>query len=101
VVQRDELRLLDHRAELFVEQRVERIGMQRGDIEIEAEPYPYLVLEFVAGGSLEDWILTPAVERQPIPDTSELMAGIARGIAAASRCAATRSAALPAGNTAT
>src|SRR5262249_26100507 len=55
------------------------------DIVSETDPYPYLVLEFLGGGSLEDWILTPAAERRPIPDTTELMAGVARGLAAAHR----------------
>jgi serine/threonine protein kinase len=54
------------------------------DIAVDAEPYPFLMLEYVAGGSLEDWVLTPPAERQPL-DVSELMAGIARGLAEAHR----------------
>jgi eukaryotic-like serine/threonine-protein kinase len=54
------------------------------DIEIDAQPYPFLMLEYVGGGSLEDWILTPAADRKPL-DVAELMAGIARGLAEAHR----------------
>ena len=46
-----------------------------------ALPYPYLVVEYVAGGSLEDWILDP-FERKKI-DVSEFMTGLARGVAEA------------------
>lgn len=54
------------------------------DIATDATPYPFLMLEFVGGGSLEDWILTPMAERRPL-EVSELMAGIARGLAEAHR----------------
>lgn len=53
-------------------------------VEIEAKPYPYIVLEYAAGGSLEDWILCPESER-PQLDPSELMRGVARGMAEAHR----------------
>jgi serine/threonine protein kinase len=54
------------------------------DIAVAAEPFPFLMLEYVGGGSLEDWILAPAAERQHL-DVSELIAGIARGLAEAHR----------------
>ena len=46
-----------------------------------AQPYPYLVVEYVAGGSLEDWILSP-FERVKL-DVSEFMVGLVRGVAEA------------------
>jgi hypothetical protein len=54
------------------------------DIALDGDPYPFLVLEFVGGGSLEDFVLTPALERSTV-DISEVMKGIARGLAAAHR----------------
>jgi serine/threonine protein kinase len=54
------------------------------DIALDGTPYPYLVLEYVPGGSLEDWILTPKADRLAL-DVTELMSGIARGLAAAHR----------------
>ncbi len=54
------------------------------DIAVDGDPYPFLMLEYVAGGSLEDWILQPANERKAF-DVTELMAGIARGLAEAHR----------------
>jgi serine/threonine protein kinase len=52
------------------------------NIALHGEPYPFLVLEFVAGGCLEDFVLTPALAR-PALDTSDVMKGIGRGQAAA------------------
>lgn len=52
------------------------------DIASDGDPYPYLVLEYVAGGSLEDWVLTPPTDRRAA-DPADIMAGIARGLAAA------------------
>ncbi len=52
------------------------------DVELDGKPYPYLVLEYVPGGSLEEWILTAAEERQPLKH-DELITGIARGLARA------------------
>lgn len=49
-----------------------------------AVPYPYLVLEYVAGGSLEDWILSRPDDRVQL-DMAEIMGGLARGVAAAHR----------------
>jgi serine/threonine protein kinase len=54
------------------------------DIASDGDPFPFLVLEFVGGGSLEDWILAPEADRRQI-DIAELVAGIARGLAAAHR----------------
>lgn len=54
------------------------------DISAEAQPYPFLMLEYVAGRSLEDWILATPEER-PALDVTETMAGIARGLAEAHR----------------
>jgi hypothetical protein len=54
------------------------------DIAVDADPYPFLMLEYVGGGSLEDWILAPAADR-PALDVLELMTGIARGLAEAHR----------------
>ncbi len=54
------------------------------DIAIDGDPYPFLMLEYVGGGSLEEWILEPTSERKAL-DVTELMAGIARGLAEAHR----------------
>jgi serine/threonine protein kinase len=52
------------------------------DIDPKASPYPYLALEYVEGGTLEDWILESPEKRVAI-DVRELMLGIVRGIASA------------------
>ena len=49
-----------------------------------AQPYPYLVVEYVAGGSLEDWILSRPDDRVHL-DTAEVIRGLAFGVAAAHR----------------
>jgi serine/threonine protein kinase len=54
------------------------------DIAVDADPFPFLMLEFVGGGSLEDWVLAPSTERKST-DVPELMTGIARGLAEAHR----------------
>jgi serine/threonine protein kinase len=54
------------------------------DIDSDGEPYPYLVLEYVGGSSLEDWVLSPPGDRAAAT-APDLMAGIARGLAAAHR----------------
>jgi serine/threonine protein kinase len=50
------------------------------DIALDGTPFPYLVLEYVGGGSLEDWILAAPADRAVL-NVAELMAGIARGLA--------------------
>jgi serine/threonine protein kinase len=54
------------------------------DVVADGDPYPYLVLEYVGGGSLEDWILTPEDHRVTL-DRDELIGGIATGLAEAHR----------------
>src|SRR5439155_915646 len=49
-----------------------------------AKPYPYLVVEYVSGGSLEEWILSRPDDRVRL-DTAEIMRGLARGVSAAHR----------------
>jgi len=49
-----------------------------------AKPYPYLVVEYIAGGSLEEWILKRPDDRTHL-DSGELMQGLASGVAAAHR----------------
>jgi hypothetical protein len=46
------------------------------------QPYPFLELEFVGGGSLEDWILSKPGERAAL-QKDEVMEGIVRGLARA------------------
>jgi serine/threonine protein kinase len=48
----------------------------------DADPHRYLVLEYVDGGSLEEWILAPAAERRSL-DIGDVVEGIVRGLAAA------------------
>ncbi len=50
------------------------------NVNIDARPHPYLVLEYAAHGSLEDWILAEPEDRAKIA-VNELMRGIARGAA--------------------
>jgi hypothetical protein len=52
------------------------------NVSIDAHPYPYIVLEYAGGGSLEDWILSGSDERVKL-HPFELMRGIVRGMAAA------------------
>ncbi|WP_439625029.1 serine/threonine-protein kinase [Gemmata sp.] len=52
------------------------------DVEINAAPFPYLALEYAAGGSLEDWILRRPDDR-PALNPYEVMRGIVRGMSAA------------------
>ena len=54
------------------------------DIDLDGDPFPFLVLEYVGGGSLEEWILAPKADR-PQMVVSEVMTGIARGLAEAHR----------------
>jgi hypothetical protein len=46
------------------------------------QPYPFLELEFVGGGSLEDWILSKPGERVAL-QKDEVIEGIVRGLARA------------------
>ncbi|MDB5306094.1 MAG: serine/threonine protein kinase [Gemmataceae bacterium] len=52
------------------------------NVAIDAKPFPYIVLEYAAGGSLEDWILCHPADRVPL-NPFELMRGIVRGMAEA------------------
>lgn len=54
------------------------------DVAIDAQPYPYLVLEYADGGSLEEWILRRPDDRRKL-NPLELMRGIACGMAEAHR----------------
>jgi len=49
------------------------------DVNIDARPHPYIVLEYAPFGTLEDWILTKPDERLKISVT-ELIRGIVRGV---------------------
>lgn len=49
------------------------------DVDVEAQPYPYIALEFAALGTLEDWILTAPGQRAKV-GTTELMKGVVRGV---------------------
>ena len=50
------------------------------DVAIDAEPYPYIVLEYADLGSLEDWLLQPQDDRLQL-NLTELMHGIVHGLA--------------------
>lgn len=52
------------------------------DVALSGQPYPYLVLEFVNGGSLEDWILGHPKDRAPL-EKGAVVAGLVRGLAQA------------------
>jgi serine/threonine protein kinase len=52
------------------------------DVALTGRPFPYLVLEYASGGSLEEWILRHEDDR-PALDKQHLMAGIIRGLAQA------------------
>lgn len=56
--------------------------VQYQDIATEGVEYPYLVFEFVSGGSLEDWILGNPRYRAKLAK-NEVIEGIARGLAGA------------------
>ncbi|MBN9517562.1 serine/threonine protein kinase [bacterium] len=59
--------------------------IEYADVEIDAQPHPYLALEYADGGSLEDWILNTAADERPPFDLAELVRGVVRGVAAAHR----------------
>jgi serine/threonine protein kinase len=50
------------------------------DVALTGKPFPYLVLEYANGGSLEEWILRHEQDR-PALDKQGVMAGIIRGLA--------------------
>lgn len=52
------------------------------DVDLSGKPFPYLVLEYAAGGSLEEWILCREDDR-PAQDKFQLIAGVVRGLAQA------------------
>jgi len=52
------------------------------DVAFDAKPHPYLALEYVGGGSLEDWILSHEGDRPPL-DKLDLMQGMVRGLSKA------------------
>jgi hypothetical protein len=54
------------------------------DVALAGPPCPYLVLEYVAGGSLEGWLTSPPADRAPL-DVGEVVGGLARGLARAHR----------------
>ncbi|HVK08562.1 MAG TPA: serine/threonine-protein kinase [Gemmataceae bacterium] len=54
------------------------------NIVLDGEPFPFLVLEYIGGGSLEDWLLAPEADR-PAISVPGVMAGMARGLADAHR----------------
>jgi hypothetical protein len=52
------------------------------DVAVSASPHPYLMTEYVAAGSLEEWILSREGDRAP-GRAKDVMEAIARGIARA------------------
>jgi serine/threonine protein kinase len=52
------------------------------DVALRGKPFPYLVLEYVNGGSLEDWVLRREQDR-PALDKRGLVEGVVRGLAQA------------------
>src|SRR5262249_45211470 len=52
------------------------------NVSTNGQPHPFLELEFVGGGSLEDWILSKPVERAPL-QKADVIEGIVRGLARA------------------
>jgi serine/threonine protein kinase len=52
------------------------------DVALKGKPFPYLVLEYAAGGSLEEWILRHEADR-PALDKRVLVEGVVRGLAQA------------------
>ena len=54
------------------------------DVQVDDSPYPFLAFEFMAGGSLEEWILNKTATR-PALETSEIVRQVAQGLADAHR----------------
>jgi serine/threonine protein kinase len=52
------------------------------DVALHGRPFPYLVLEYASGGSLEEWILRQEADR-PALDKRMVVDGIVRGLAQA------------------
>lgn len=52
------------------------------DVDLTGRPFPYLVLEYASGGSLEEWILRHEQDR-PVLDKRVLVEGVVRGLAQA------------------
>ena len=52
------------------------------DVQVKDCKYPFLAFEYMAGGSLEEWILKDA-DRRPALQTSEIVRQVASGLAAA------------------
>jgi serine/threonine protein kinase len=52
------------------------------DVALNGKPFPYLVLEYASGGSLEEWILRHERDR-PAVDKRVLVEGVVRGLAQA------------------
>jgi len=52
------------------------------DVALDVKPHPYLALEYIGGGSLEDWILSHEDDRRPL-DKLELVQGMVRGLSMA------------------
>jgi serine/threonine protein kinase len=77
-VQREQQTLFQIRARLRGHPNI----IQFEDVAIGGQPWPFLMLEYVAGGSLEDWIVAHPQDRSPL-DPFEVVAGISRGLAKA------------------
>lgn len=56
--------------------------IQLEDVVIAGQPWPFLVLEYIGGGSLDDWIVTRRAERGAL-EARPIIEGIARGLARA------------------
>jgi serine/threonine protein kinase len=53
------------------------------DVSFGAQPHPFLALEYVGGGSLEDWLLKKDKTDRPTLNKLEVIRGVARGLARA------------------
>ena len=50
------------------------------DVQVDDSPYPFLAFEYMAGGSLEEWILNKTATR-PALEPSEIVRQVAQGLA--------------------